>query len=323
MGYLLPSRGLFSIEDLSKEQILGILDRAEELRQSKTYPQSLADKIVGLLFFQPSTRTRIGFHCAALRLGGGVVELTEPKSQPGMGWPESLEDTVRVVSDYCDLLVLRHPNVDTLLQAVEVSSVPIINAGAGQEHHPTQTLIDLFAIRRRFGKIEGLRVGLVGDLASSRGAKSLVRAMRRWPPTELRLVAPEGRQVSDDVLQGFDRSILFESNRLDAAELDVLYVAGLPNVAGTIPYGADLRTRFAVTPEGLEAMPERGVVLCPLPRVDEIAVTVDALPEATYFSQSAEGLFVRAAVLEYALTCVRGTKMCAVRGSATHLEEEL
>ena len=147
-------RHLFSIDDLGREGILAILDRAEKLHAEPPDPRRFAGRILGLLFLQPSTRTRFGFHAAMARLGGTAIELQETKLQPGMTRAESLADTVRCVSAYCDVIVLRHSSTATVEQAMAVSAVPVINGGSGTEHHPTQTLIDLFTIRRRLGRLD-------------------------------------------------------------------------------------------------------------------------------------------------------------------------
>lgn len=298
MGSLLPSRGLFSIEDLSKDQILGILDRAEELCQSKTYPQSLVGKIVGLLFFQPSTRTRIGFHCAAQRLGGGVVELNEAKFQLGMSCAESIADTVRCVSAYCHLLVIRHPEVNEVKRAMEASAVPVIDGGAGTEHHPTQTLIDLFAIRRRLGRLDGLRIGMAGDLAGSRCAKDLARALQLFPLQELRLMTPPGRGLPESLLDGLKATRVDSSHNLRPGSVDVLYMAGCQPGESVDAVGEQARINLRLTPNLCEEMKTDAMILCPLPRVDEIDGGVDSVRQAAYFAQSAAGLFVRMAVME-------------------------
>jgi aspartate carbamoyltransferase catalytic subunit len=293
-----PRTGLLSIDDLDREQILGLLDRAEHLRTHRPFPQSLTGKLVGLLFFEPSTRTRVGFHAAVVRLGGAAAEVGSLKYQPGMDSPESLEDTVRVLSAYCDLLVLRHPDAATVQCAIEAASVPVINAGAGAESHPTQTLIDLFAIRRRLGTLEGLRIGIAGDLAGSRSAKSLVRALRHFRPAELRLMAPAGRELPAACLVGLGDVRIQTFHQLNPAGLNVIYIAGCPGGNGLDSSPMSVRAPLMLTPTAVREMCDDGIVLCPLPRVDEIARQVDLLPQAAYFAQSAEGLLVRMAVVD-------------------------
>jgi aspartate carbamoyltransferase catalytic subunit len=289
-----PRRGLYSIEELDREQILALLDRAEVLRTQRPFPDALKGKIVGLLFFQPSTRTRFGFHAATVRLGGAAIELNATKYQADMEQPESIEDTIRVISAYCDILVIRHGEAAAVKTAFEVSSVPVINAGAGQESHPTQALIDLFAIRRKFGHLDGLRIGIAGDLAGSRAAKSLVSALRHFPPRELRLMAPLGREMPERHLAGQAGAGIDLSHELDVRGLDVLYMAGCPGGGGR---ASVRKSALALRRPQVRGFGPQTVVLCPLPRVDEVAVEMDIFPQAAYFDQSADGMYIRMAIL--------------------------
>lgn len=292
---------LFSIDDLSVQEIEALLSQAEKLKKGEPRCPALLGKVAGLMFLQPSTRTRIGFHVAMQRLGGLAVEIFESKYQPDMDTAESFEDTIRVVSCYCDVVVLRHSVTDNVLRALEVSSTPIINAGSGQEYHPTQAIIDLFAIRRHFGRIDGLRVGLAGDLSHSRSARSLVRALKHYPPSEFRLMAPEGRNLPQESIDSFPERIIKRCDCLDVERLDVLYMAGMPSGGRKTAMPEDERAGFQLTPEKLTALPQKSIVLCPLPRIDEIDRAVDNSPQAAYFVQSADGLFVRMAILQFIL----------------------
>jgi aspartate carbamoyltransferase catalytic subunit len=293
---------LFSISDLGQAEILAILDRADSLRDSGFHDPPCQRKILGLFFFQASTRTRFGFHAAIARLGGTAIELTETKYQAGMGRPESLGDMMRSISSYCDAIVLRHDSVAAFREAMAVSDVPVINGGCGLEHHPTQALIDLFAIRRRFGRLKGLRVGLAGDLARSRAARSLVEALACFSQEELRLMAPEGRELPDSLLAGWDVARIRRSGEMDFGDLDILYMAGLPEGTGPGRLTEKERQRFRLTRERAETLPASALVLNPLPRIDEIDPGMDALPVAGYFDQSREAIFVRCAVLEEVLS---------------------
>jgi aspartate carbamoyltransferase catalytic subunit len=296
----LGARHLFSIDQLGREGILAILDRAAELRADPPDPRRFAGRILGLLFFQPSTRTRFGFHAAMARLGGTAIELQETKHQPGMTRPESLTDTIRCVSAYCDAIVLRHPSTAAVEQAMAISASPVINGGSGAEHHPTQALIDLYAIRCRLGHLDRLRVGIAGDVANSRASRSFIQALAWFSPAQLRLMVPAG---------GFPSGLLPSDLRispvvtatLDAGGLDLVYMAGFParsDGASTEPARVALR----LTAERAQALEPSAIVLDPLPRIDEIECAVDTLPQACYFEQSAGGLEVRAAVLDTLLS---------------------
>lgn len=290
-------RHFFSIADLRKEEIEGILDRAAQLRSAIPKGTKLAGTVVGLCFFQESTRTRVGFDAAVKRLGGSTVSLTEAREVQRAPGPESLEDTIRAVSGYCDMIVMRHEETRALRAAMRASVAPVINAGSGCEHHPTQALIDLFHIKNRFGQMEGLRIGLVGDLCTSRAARSLLQTMRHWPPAELRLMAPPGREATGEALLHVAKSSVSVYPELIADDLDVLYVAGMPNPESEPCFSREFRTRFTVYQETLETLPTHGIIMCPLPRIDEIAVGVDQSTHATYFEQSDNALWVRMAAL--------------------------
>lgn len=299
------ARHLFSIDDLGRDGILSILDRAEELRVDHPDPRRHAGRILGLLFFQPSTRTRFGFHAAMARLGGAAIELEQTKHQLGMIRAESLADTVRCVSAYCDAIVLRHASTAAAEQATAISSVPVINGGSGVEHHPTQTLIDLFAIRRHFGRVAGLRVGIAGDLVTSRSGRSLLQALACFPPAQLRLMTPSGfgPGLAQELLpHDLAVAATFEHG-LDASGLDVVYMAGFPEGRSGVrdePTHAGMR----LTVQRASVLAPGAIVLDPLPRIDEIELGVDTLPQARYFEQSAHGLEVRMAVIERFLAAV-------------------
>ncbi|HVT60400.1 MAG TPA: aspartate carbamoyltransferase [Thermoanaerobaculia bacterium] len=300
-----PAAGLghlFSVDDLGRGGVLALLDRAARLAATPARRgRCAAGRLLGLLFFQPSTRTRFGFHAAMARLRGTAIELGASKHQPGMSEPESLTDTVRCVSAYCDALVLRHPSTEEVQAALAASSVPVVNGGSGVEHHPTQTVIDLFAIRNRLGRLDGLKIGVVGALLGSRAARSLVRALVYFPPSELRLMAPPGHQLPDHLLAAFIPRAVHTGDQLALDGLEVVYMAGLPASEGGSCLQAEVRARFRLTAEAASALQPRAVILDPLPRIDEIHPQVDALPQAGYFEQSRLGLFVRMAVLESAL----------------------
>lgn len=295
-------RHLLSLRDLGAEDVNRILERASALASTEAVPCRSRPPVVGLLFFQPSTRTRIGFAVAAARLGGTTVEIHETKYQQGMVRPESLEDTVRIVGAYCDLMVIRHDSVDTLGAALQVAPVPVICGGGGRRLHPTQALIDLHAIRKHLGSPDSLRIGLAGDLRASRSACSLLRGLAWYSPKEVRLMAPSGRGPEDSLLAELPASVdRTRRDHLDARDLDVLYMAGMPPGSGGDRFSEATLAGFNLTPERLAGFSARGVILCALPRTGDIDPRVDSDRRAVYFEQSADGLFVRMAVLEHVL----------------------
>jgi len=292
-------RHLISIEDLSKGEILKILDKAEEfedvalgLRKCKI----LEGKILANLFFEPSTRTRISFETAMKRLGGEVVNVSAQEAS-SMAKGETLADTVRVISNYCDAIVIRHFLEGAARFAAENSAVPVINAGDGAGQHPTQTLLDLYTIRKECRKLEGLTIALVGDLKYSRTIHSLIKALTLFS-TKIYLVSPEALSLPEEFLEELNGEI--EKAKLEeiVGEVDVLYVTRIQKerfldeeeykkVAGS----------YRITAEVVKNMKENAIILHPLPRVDEIDVRVDSTRQARYFKQAFYGVPVRMAIL--------------------------
>jgi aspartate carbamoyltransferase catalytic subunit len=292
---------LLSVDDLDRKAVDAILARARVLKErqcSQEVALSLGAGIVGLLFYSSSTRTLAGFWSAAIRLGMHALVLRDERYEPGrMERPESLEDAVRSIGSYCDLLVIRHESSDDMRRACAVSPVPVTNAGADQCSHPSQALIDLFAIQDHFGKVDGLKIGLVGDLAGSRSAQSLASVLSRFSPAEIRQVCPCGLELPVAAHSGVDCSVT-TSRTLCTEDLDVVYMAGFPAGDGQGPREKSARLAFALDASLVRSMRRTGIVLCPLPRIDEIAGEVDDLPQARYFSQSADALWVRMALIE-------------------------
>ncbi len=297
-------RHLLRLSSLTRSEILAILSRARDLRCGGR-PWQSPGGILGLLFFQPSTRTRFGFHAAMARLGGAAITLEETKWHPGMTEPESLEDTLRSIGDYCDVLVLRHAAHDSVVRAAAVLKRPLINGGNGTDEHPTQALIDLFAICEAHESLDGLIVGIAGDLRDSRAAHSLLSAFAVFPPAELRLMYPPSRAPAAELLKPLGIPITKSEEGLRVEDLDVLYMAGLPEGRGSDALGDEVRSRFCLTLEAAQRLPGHAVVLSPLPCIDEIDRRVGELQVARYYRQSSDGLYVRISVLEQALTWVR------------------
>jgi len=288
---------IINTREMSRDEITGLLDRAEEIEES----EALSDKVLALLFFEPSTRTRMSFDTAMKRLGGDTVDMGGVESS-SVQKGETLADTVRVVEGYADAIVLRHPREGSARLATEFVEVPVINAGDGAGHHPTQTLLDLYTVRESVGGLEGLDIGVMGDLKYGRTVHSLALALAKFDasmtfvsPPELRL--PENVRTSLE-----DRGAEFEEvEEVEdvVEELNVLYVTRIQKerfpeeqeyekVAGE--YRVDTTT--------LEGVRDDLVVMHPLPRVDEIAPEVDDTEHARYFEQAHNGVPVRMAVLD-------------------------
>jgi len=290
---------LISIDDLSREEIVKILDKAEEFEDVALGLRSckiLEGKILANLFFEPSTRTRISFETAMKRLGGEVVNVSAQEAS-SMAKGETLADTIRVISNYCDAIVIRHFLEGAARFAAENSSVPVINAGDGAGQHPTQTLLDLYTIRKECRRLEGLTIALVGDLKYSRTIHSLIKALKLFK-NKIYLVSPEVLSLPEEFLEEIDGNA--EKAKLEdiIESVDVLYVTRIQKerfldeeeyrrVAGS----------YRITPEMVSRMKDSAIILHPLPRVDEIDVRVDSTRHARYFKQAFYGVPVRMAIL--------------------------
>jgi aspartate carbamoyltransferase catalytic subunit len=301
-------RDIVAIDDFSNEEInyiLGVSRAMESLALKGS--DMLKGKILATLFFEPSTRTRLSFETAMLKLGGSTIGFAEAEIA-SVKKGENLADTVRTVENYADIIALRHPLDGAAKLAAEFSKVPIINAGSGAEEHPTQAFIDLYTMQKEKGKIDGLKVALVGDLRYGRTVHSLAYALSLYN-VELHLVSPESLRMRREVLQAIQNKIMVtEDSNLEKVipEIDVLYVtriqkerfpdlAEYAKVKGT--YKIDLKT--------LSNARRDLIILHPLPRIDEIASEVDSTPQARYFQQVWNGIVVRMALLALVLGSVR------------------
>ncbi|MCX7598935.1 MAG: aspartate carbamoyltransferase, partial [Armatimonadetes bacterium] len=257
------------------------------------------------LFYEPSTRTRLSFEAAMLRLGGQVVGFADPRASSAAKG-ETLADTARIVGGYCDIIVIRHPLMGAAKVAADYAGVPVINAGDGPHEHPTQTLTDLFAIRRAFGCLNGLRVGLCGDLKYGRTVHSLAPVLARLG-SHMVCIAPDELQMPEEVLAEVEtisgrRPEMTADLSAAAADLDVLYMTRIQRERFPDPADYErVRGVYVLTPQVLARAPERMIVLHPLPRVDEIDPAVDADPRAWYFRQAHGGVPVRMALISLLL----------------------
>ena len=301
-------RDIISIVNFSRREIDYILDVSKSMEPlAEKGSDMLKGKILATLFYEPSTRTRLSFEAAMLKLGGGNIGFAD-SDIASVKKGENLADTVRTVENYADAIALRHSLEGAAKLAAEFSKVPIINAGTGAEEHPTQALIDLYTMRRERGVIDGLRVAVVGDLRYGRTVHSLAYALAMYN-IELYLVSPEILRMRKDMLQTIKNKIsVTEDANLETImpQIDVLYVtriqrerfpdaAEYAKVKGT--YKIDLKT--------LKNAKKDLIILHPLPRVDEIAPEVDNTPQACYFKQVCNGVVVRMALLSLVLGAVK------------------
>ncbi len=290
-----------SIEDLDNKRILAILKRAKQLvsiAEGKKKSKALDGKILATCFFEPSTRTRLSFESAMQRLGGTCIGFADPSATSHLKG-ETLTDAIRMVDGYADAIVLRHPREGSAKMASEASKVPVINGGDGAGQHPTQTLLDLFTINEEMGKLEGLNVGMLGDLRYGRTVHSLSQALDRFK-TKFFFISPESLKMPTQVTDELTNKWSTHDTLYDIlSKLDVLYVTRIQkerfpdiedykSVAGAYRINADL----------LQNAKSKMRILHPLPRVDEIAPDVDNTKHAAYFRQAFNGVPVRMALLE-------------------------
>ena len=296
-------KNLINITDLSVEEIDELLRVAEDIIENpEKYQDACRHKLLATLFFEPSTRTRLSFESAMLRLGGNVVGFSDSGSSSSSKG-ESLSDTAEVVGGYVDIIAMRHPKEGAPVVAARHAGVPIINAGDGSHNHPTQTLTDLLTIWRQKKRLGNMTVGLCGDLKFGRTVHSLVCAMARYTGIKFVFIAPEElkfpRYIIEDELER--RAIPYrEVTTLEEVmpELDVLYMTRVQkerffNEADYIR----LKDTYILTPDKLVPAKEDPTVMHPLPRVNEISVAVDDDPRAMYFPQAKNGMFIRMALI--------------------------
>jgi aspartate carbamoyltransferase catalytic subunit len=309
-GYKMEFQGrdIISIEDFSRPEINHILDVSQSMEPLASKGSDiLKGKILATLFFEPSTRTRLSFETAMLKLGGSNIGFTDAEIA-SVKKGENLADTVRTVENYADAIALRHSLEGAAKLAAEFSKVPIINAGTGAEEHPTQAFIDLYTMRKEKRKIDGLKVALVGDLRFGRTVHSLAYALAFYN-IDLYLVSPESLRMRKDVLQTIRNKItVIEDANLEAImpQIDVLYVTRIqmerfPDAAEY----AKVKGAYKLDLKTLKDSKRDMIILHPLPRVDEIAAEVDNAPQARYFQQVWNGIVVRMALLSLVLGAVK------------------
>jgi len=295
-------QSLLSIEQVSRESLTHVFRHARNMQAGTLNRQAANGKILIPLFFEPSTRTRLSFETAMLRLGGQVlpVPLIDGLS---ISKGESLLDTVRVISGFGDLLVIRHPEEAAIYLAGENASIPIINGGNGCDEHPTQTLLDLFTIQQYKGSIDGLTVGLVGDLKYARTIHSLAKGLSLYDVT-LALISPEELRLPTSIREGLQCKVIETPDLLEVLKnLDVLYIVMLQHHRIADPVLQDhLKTRYyRLTPDLLQHANPDMIILHPLVRQDEVAPEVDSLSHAVYFEQARNGVFVRMGLIDLML----------------------
>ncbi|OGF57665.1 MAG: aspartate carbamoyltransferase [Candidatus Fraserbacteria bacterium RBG_16_55_9] len=293
------NRDVISIHDFSREDIETVLHEAAGIVPN---PDLLRGRVMASLFFEPSTRTQLSFASACERLVGQVIGFSSGEvSSKAKG--ETLADTIRMVEGYSDVIVVRHPLEGSARLAADTADIPVINAGDGANQHPTQTLLDLFTMEKFSGKIDGLSVGMVGDLRYGRTVHSLATALTRFKRIKLRLISPPTLRMPPSVLRELEGKIEYaEQEELDLTGLDVVYVTRIQKERfPDIEEYEKVKGTYVINAEVAQQLSPTAIILHPLPRVDEIHPEVDALPQAKYFEQAKAGIPVRMALLKLLL----------------------
>lgn len=298
----MAKRDLINITDLTQEEVGEILDLADDMvAHPEKYYEECAHKKIATLFYEPSTRTRLSFESAMLELGGNVIGFASANSSSASKG-ESVSDTVKVIECYADIIAMRHLKEGAALVASNACSVPVINAGDGGHFHPTQTLTDLFTIRKEFGRIDNIRIGFCGDLKFGRTVHSLIEALLRFEGVEIVLISPDELKLPKYNKESMTEAGVkwTETTSLEDAipDLDVLYMTRVQqerffNEEDYIR----LRDTYVLDRAKMKLAKEKMIVMHPLPRINEISVDVDRDPRAVYFKQVRNGKDVRKALI--------------------------
>jgi len=296
---MIRNKSLVSINDYNKEDYLAILDLAEQF-ESRPVRNTLQGKVVATLFFEPSTRTRLSFESAVNRLGGRIIGFSEAGTS-SVTKGESLKDTIKTVSNYCDLIVMRHPIEGSARYASEVSGVPVINAGDGANQHPTQTLLDLYSIRKTQKTLDNLAIMMVGDLKYGRTVHSLLQAMSSFNTT-FHFVSPDELKMPGEYKMHLENLGLKYYEHKDFTdilpEVDIVYMTRVQKERFSDPMDYEkVKNVYVLRNNMLEQTKPNMKILHPLPRVNEITEDVDDNMKAYYFTQALNGVYTRQAII--------------------------
>ncbi|MBN2522200.1 MAG: aspartate carbamoyltransferase [Bacteroidales bacterium] len=299
----MKNKSLVSITDFSKEEYLKILDTAAEF-EKKTYQDLLKGRVISTLFFEPSTRTRLSFESAINRLGGKIIGFNDSSSS-SLAKGETLYDTIRVVSNYCELIVMRHPMEGSARYASEITHLPVINAGDGANQHPSQTLLDLYSIQKTQGDLNNLNVFMVGDLKYGRTVHSLLMALSEFHAS-FYFISPDELRMPEEYKSHLrNKKLSFhESRELDKSirDADIIYMTRVQKERFSDPIEYErTKNAYVLKNEMIEGTKANMKILHPLPRINEIDVGVDQNPKAYYFQQTENGVYVRQAIISLIL----------------------
>ncbi len=299
------NRDVISVLDFGREDFEVLLSETLNMEKyAKSKLDILGDKVLALAFFEPSTRTRLSFETAMLRLGGKVIGFSGTEAT-SMVKGENLADTIRMLDAYANAIVIRHSLEGTAKFAAEIAESPVINAGDGSQNHPTQAMLDLYTIWREFKVIDGLSIGILGDLRYARVVNSLIQALSYYR-IKLHLISPEllkPRQELIEFMKSRDMKYDWTDDPYNVInDLDVLYIVRIQRERFPDPMEYErVKGTYKVTPKLIERSKPSLIILHPLPRVDEVDFTVDSMPQAKYFKQAGLGVPLRMALLKLVL----------------------
>ncbi len=296
---LWKGKDAISMKEISKDQIEEILSIAQKmdaaLHSGKT-PDALKNKVIAVLVLEPSTRTYLSFDTAAKKLGANTISINNPNAS-SIQKGETLHDTIKLVDSCADAIVLRDPVEGSARLAAETATHPVINAGDGANQHPTQALLDLYTIRKEKGKIDGLKVLLLGDLKNGRTVHSLAQALSNYD-VQLQLHSPPQLRMPKGILSDIEGKIkATELSEMDLSQADVVYATRIQKERFADPEEYK-KYAYVINAEKMKEMKKDAILMHPLPRVDEISTDVDSDPRAKYYAQEANGVPVRMALLQ-------------------------
>jgi len=299
-------KNLIEAQQFTPEILFSLFNEADKIKESpKEFLEALKGKVLATLFYEPSTRTRLSFESAMLKLGGAVISTENAKEFSSAIKGESIEDTIRVVSAYADCIVIRHYEEGTAKKASDVSNIPIINAGDGKGQHPTQALLDVYTIYREFGHLNKIKIAFVGDLLSGRTVRSLCYLLGKFPETEITFVSPEHLKMKEDIKEYLTKhKVKFkEENNLNEVlpEVDVIYMTRIQKERMSLEDYERARGKFVINESNFNLIKKESRIMHPLPHVEEIDLHVDmekSDKRIAYFRQAENGLYIRMALLK-------------------------
>ncbi len=300
----MPIKHLIETQQFDREALERLFDFATSFENKRD--ESLRGKILASLFYEPSTRTRLSFESAMMRLGGNVLSMENASESSSTTKGETLEDTIRIVDNYADIIVLRHPDEGTAARAAAVSEVPIVNAGDGAGQHPTQAFLDLYTIQREMGRTDDFRIAFIGDLKYGRAARSLAYLLGKYDGIRMTFVSAPGLKIKDDIKDYLaEKGVAIEETediRSAMQSADVVYQTRIqkerfPSEQEYLQF----KGRYVISRPMADHMKEGAILIHPLPRAGEIAPEVDDSPHAVYFKQAGYGVLIRMALLRMLL----------------------